>query len=976
MTWPVLDKPGARRRKWWRRAALAALLVVALMLAAPVVFPSEAARFWLAHSGWRDVPVRFRAAQLWPTGRLTLYDVEMDDPDVPGGRRLLSAETVVADFGWTGAVRQHVQTLVLERMELAVPAVSDLPRKLEALAARGVRVDQIIATGNVRLAGEAPWMKLVPLPPNAVVPVQLVVKSADGGRGAAEDISLILGAADAMDQSFLTARFSVKHESDGTTVQVAGLNIGNLMPEVTEDLWRTWPEAPAALRGVGSGQLERLIVSGSISFGRQTTVNLTGEARNLGLQLNVRGRGAVVDHLSMTAHVEGNVSAPQLKGLKLARAHLSWDQAGTADWMLQKGTADVEVDGSEIVLSGMKSDLKEGRAEATGAFDTATGLLSRGRLWVRELPAPALRARLPEAVRGVLPDAFEGMLSARVFLVESDATHMSAYIECDCPDDLTFNIPGVAAGTGPAAATARRPTLPRAILSNGQLSGTATWNFARAPGFEVTHGRFTADELFVIPPGAPGLTEGTSLHRIKSDFGYAGGVARLEDFYADLAGNGRLYAEGNWTLPDGALEDVVVNLSGVDLGLADLWLPPGWHLTGQADVVDCRGSLSRASATIAVSLGLGSQMALRGPDWRLAATGTPTVEAGALAALDRRTGVLQIRTGDVSGLGVLQADAGLIARLRRAAGPTPGGTAAFLFERARNGAYASLDKISFSGHVDSTEAAGTVSLSGLDLGAGAARGTAIVDQDRPAVLNLSLKAEMSLGLRGGVPEAASLSVKGGQFLAERVAAGQYVLTGVAGNLGVGGGRIAITQGTLSAAEGTISGEATLSTAGQLEALHLNLKDVAQQSLYRHLYPDLFTAEGLVNGTLTLERGAGEAGDLTGAIDLTADRPGRLELSRQAAEIVAGKPAPAPSVLVQLGDYPYARGTATFRDVTNGARPRMQITLDYPRQAADAGTGPEGWQLHETVRVDSSVAEVLAEFLGLNDRPAPASTPVP
>ena len=126
-----------------------------------------------------------------------------------------------------------------------------------------------------------------------------------------------------------------------------------------------------------------------------------------------------------------------------------------------------------------------------------------------------------------------------------------------------------------------------------------------------------------------------------------------------------------------------MNLSGVDLELADPWLPRGWTLTGQADA-DWRGSLSAKAATVEVSMGLGSQAALCGPDCRLSVTGTPAA-AAVQAVLDRQTGSWQVQTGDMTGLGVIQADAGFVALLRRAAAPAPGGTAAFLLDRRKGG---------------------------------------------------------------------------------------------------------------------------------------------------------------------------------------------------------------------------------------------------------------------------------------------------
>ena len=327
---------------------------------------------------------------------------------------------------------------------------------------------------------------------------------------------------------------------------------------------------------------------------------------------------------------------------------------------------------------------------------------------------------------------------------------------------------------------------------------------------------------------------------------------------------------------------------------------------------------------------------------------------------------------------MIQADAGFVARLRRIAAPAPDGAAAFLFDRAAAGAMASLDKVSFTGHVGPAEAAGTLSFSGLDCGAGVTRLSGGTDQDRPTLLNLSLKADVSLGLRDGrVPDTPTLAVKDGQFLAERIVLGQNVFAGVSGNLTVDKTLLVVTLGALSAAEGTIDGNAAFTTSGRLEALQLGFHDVAQQILFRRLYGDLFAAEGLVTGSLNLVR-VQEAADLIGAIDLAASRPGRLKFSRPAAEILARqKPGASPSTIEQLTDYPYATGQATFMDqYTNPGKRALQITLDYPRQDGAEITPARGaYLLKETLTLDSSVAQILAEFLGWG-RPPAAAPPVP
>jgi hypothetical protein len=982
--------PRSRRRKWWRRGVLAFFLLLSLTLALPFLFPGAAVRYWLAHSQWRDVPLRFSAARLWPTGRLTLYGLEMDRAESSGGagRRWLSAQMAEVDFRWADLSAQHLETLVLDNLELSLPHAADVVTAWRTMAERGITCDQIIATGHVRLESPEPWMELAPLRPEEPVPLQLVVRTGANAVGGGEDVSLILGTPETGERPFLTARFAVQHDPDATTFKIDGLNLGRLAPTFTENLWDSQPGLFGSVRPTGSARLERLILSGTATFGPAIELSLTGEVRDLDLHLKLPAgagggaeRSADLEHFSVAAHLEGDLSVPRIQGLRLARAHCSWDSLGAAGWALGRGTADLEVDGSEIVLSDLKSDFMEARVEAIGAFDAATGVLSRGRVWVHDLPARNFRARLPEPVRRALPDAFGGALSARLFLVEFDADHLAVYVECDCPGELTFNMPAVVGPAAPAtvAATRKENDLPRAILTQGLLSGTVAWNFRATPALNVAHGRFTADELLVLPPLSTKLAEGTSFVRIKSDFGISGGLFRLEDFYADLSGNGRLSAEGTYSLADGAFDGVAVNFSGVDLALVNPWLPLGWTLVGQADV-DGRGSLSARSASLALSLGLGSQAALNAPDGKLTLTGTPAV-ASLQLTLDRPTGVLRVETGEIAGLGALEADAGFVARLRRVAAPAPDSTAAFFLDHAADGAFASLDKVSFTGRIAPAEATGTLSFSGLDGGAGMAAPPAATDSDRPALVNLSLKADLAVALRDyRLPDPATFAIKDGQFLAERVVLGQNNFSGVSGNLSVENRRLVVTLGSLAAAEGTIDGNAAFSAGGRLETLQLGFHEVSQQILFRRLYADLFSAEGLVSGSLTLTRSADNA-DLFGAIDLTAGRSGRLKFTRPAAEILARQTSGAsPETIAQLADYPYATGKATLQDqlIDPGGRGGrgLQVTLDYARGEGVPSIARGPSPLRQTLTVDSSVSRIVAEFFGWHQSPRPVAPPNP
>ena len=132
MTPSGINPPKRRKRKWLRRALVTAAVVAAAALAAPFVFTGTLVRYYLAHSDYRHVSVRFRSATLSFMGRLTLQGLEIDEPG-EAGHKLLSADKVQVAFSWTALSSKHFESLVLENLDVALHPGPDAPATLLGL---------------------------------------------------------------------------------------------------------------------------------------------------------------------------------------------------------------------------------------------------------------------------------------------------------------------------------------------------------------------------------------------------------------------------------------------------------------------------------------------------------------------------------------------------------------------------------------------------------------------------------------------------------------------------------------------------------------------------------------------------------------------------------------------------------------------------------------------------------------------------
>ncbi len=748
------------------------------------------------------------------------------------------------------------------------------------------------------------------------------------------------------------------------------------------------PHCPNGLVGLPVCRLIASISAASATFGKEDAIALIAELRDLKAKAAVGGVGGAdgvpvaIDHFAAAMHMEGKLSDTPLDDLAFSHMRASWDSLQAGNWKVGKGVADLAVEGTEIELTELQTNTSNAEVVATGAFDLANGFLSRGRLWVNNFSAQELLSRLPEEARRALPGTINGTMSARIFLTESDPFHLAAHVELLCPERLLAIRTARAGGVSVVVGAAQGQ--PWGALSNLDLSGTVYYAFGPGSLPELSRGRLTADQFVLVSPQANGDPDaGVTVSKIKSDFTLTPEKAVLNDFYADLPGNGRIAAEGEFSLAGETAARAKLNFNGVDAALANQWLPPGWSLSGQIDT-DIQLALSPRAAECALSVGLAPLTTLKGPDGTLSLTGVPPLLPSARfrGTWDRARDIGSIEAAEVSDIGALQADAGMTRTIQKIFSPPPGSALSSALAQLANGAAMSFDKLALTGRfAKSSGFSGDLALNGLDLGLGAEKASLLQ--------NLTFKATVETASQ--LLDLQKLHVTAGQLLAERIALGNNVLTEIGANVSLSQGRLLVDKLAIGVAEGKVKGDAVITLPGQLESLHLDFSDLNQQALAQSLYPELFTAEGPVSGTAVLTRG--ESG-LTGSLTLTADKPGNLKIAppvsseflvpaARTAATAHGISLPddfAEILPRELANYPYQSGHLTLRDAPTG----MIVTLNYPRQPGQPGNAANpAFELQDlTLTVHNSVAGVLLQAagwpqfqLGLKKpAPTPASRP--
>ena len=210
--------PKSRKGSWRKRLVLGTSLLLTAALATPFVFTGPVVRFGLAHSAFRDVPLRFGSASLRPTGLLslglTLRDVVIEDTQDAAGKPLFTAASVRIGFGLNEIASNRLRDIVLENVDVTLRPGADSPLPLRrlltpqenaapgrALAAAAVAApsyqnplwfDQLILAGKLRLEGYEPWLSAAGVRPGDPWNVQMVVRCSGDVAHPQRDISLII----------------------------------------------------------------------------------------------------------------------------------------------------------------------------------------------------------------------------------------------------------------------------------------------------------------------------------------------------------------------------------------------------------------------------------------------------------------------------------------------------------------------------------------------------------------------------------------------------------------------------------------------------------------------------------------------------------------------------------------------------------------------------------------------------------------
>jgi hypothetical protein len=491
--------------------------------------------------------------------------------------------------------------------------------------------------------------------------------------------------------------------------------------------------------------------------------------------------------------------------------------------------------------------------------------------------------------------------------------------------------------------------------------------------------------------------------RIISDFALARGAARLNDLYANFADGASVVAQATWGLSTHTLEQSRVNFTNVDASLINAWLPGEWNVGGKFNSeVQVAGNPSKM--TISVSLELSPESSLQYGKVVLGVTAAPSAAAPSpsvalKADADLQAGLWTIESLTPREFGSIHMDAAGVQALRDLLKPADGSGFDRMLSRIKEGASLSFETLALSGKVEIQplpKAATTIQLAGLSFSAPSSTGQEF------GVTGLNLNGTAEAPLNGNW--LGGLRVSNATLQAQRFAAGGSTLTNFTGALAADAGKAAARDLAFTFDDGAFAGSAqfVLDAAPQIDTVELTFHTLNQATLTAALYPERFTAEGPISGTLKLRRARNN--DLAGSILIDSDSPGTLKISRDTSESTFAQAARAaasaegsiiPSnfdkvVVDQLANYPYSTGHAELRDGARG----LDIQLKYdrlPLKPGDPGYSVPvvvagqtvnanlEFNLGGSVTVNNSIANLLKRVVGAQNAlipraAAPATMP--
>jgi hypothetical protein len=982
-----------RSRKLW--IALAAL--AAVLIAAPFLFTGAIVRSIVARTPYRAFTPAFQSASLNPLGAVTLSGVTLHDTGDRADQVLLTASQIRFTFSWSEVFSGRFQSIDLQGvratarsgrtspltlLQLGAPPVPTAaigtarPGPTTAPAAPRPPFQTLTAHGQVLFSDFGPPAAAFGLDPGDTLPLVAHVGATPLPNGLLWDVSLLLGDPEAknLTDPVLGARAHITATGAESRIHLDSLTLSNVSADLSQKLLDA-AHLPPMLARAYAAHLDRLNAAGTVYLAPTPSIDVALEIH----ELSAKASGdtpLAIDRLSATTRVRGPLTASPLADLSFSRAHCTFDGAQLGQFRLTRASADLSITAGEIGFSELEASVGEAGAQlhASAAWDLLNNIPSRADIDLRFVNLSTLGTRLPLSVRTYLPPVSEGHIDARLFITDAEPNRIVAHLDLSAPDRALVDAAQLPAALAPYMPF--RDSSPTLSFSNLTAGATLTWSgrFTDLP--DITNGHLAVGSLAAA---GEAVDPQQLLSKVSADFAVVRGFARLDDLSFNLPASGKVNAVARYDLARRTLSAASLNIAGADARAFIPWFPQETALAGRLDVSLRYNGLDQPSTLDASLL---NDVTLRLPDGTLRLAGSPTLT---LRATPTANGAIRLDTALLKGPATLSASAPLVNYLRTLLGESPSSSTSF-FERFKEGAVATLDHLELTGRIDLARRLYTGNLKLTDLDAGSLPTAAVPTR----VDDLSLAAGVTFAYAS--PERITLTAA--RLTAAKLTLGNNLFTAFKSDLALSKEKLTAKSIDFNFADGAFHGDLLyLLPAGTSPLLdHLTLKatHLNQAIVTKNLFPERFTADGLATLTLNLR----QLDDVyTGAVEITAESPGMLRLSKDLSQGTFAPAAEAAAkaaqsiippnfqqiVVDQLANFPYISGTARVVDTAEGA----ELHLDYNR--APLKPGDPGYAVpinlagqpttanfpvnlkNLTLRLkEMSVADLLTRALGAQD----------
>src|SRR5262249_53939773 len=140
-------------------------------------------------------------------------------------------------------------------------------------------------------------------------------------------------------------------------------------------------------------------------------------------------------------------------------------------------------------------------------------------------------------------------------------------------------------------------------------------------------------------------------YKIQSDFSMARGVARLEDFYANLPGDAHFSADGACTLKTRGVSGATIGVRGLGVAALNPLRAEGWSITGQVDTVVKLAFTPKTLSITSATVQLSPVAAMRMPEGSVAVSGSPGVSLAVRGTMDLEKWTVNLDSAALHGVG-------------------------------------------------------------------------------------------------------------------------------------------------------------------------------------------------------------------------------------------------------------------------------------------------------------------------------------